>query len=61
MGSVEEHTKEKTLLTMYYSAARMNSHIVEGSLESAAGESWLQINLWKNFKELEEKERQHGL
>lgn len=60
MGQVEERAKERVLSIMYRSVARMNSHIVEGSLESAAGEQWLQINLRKNFQELEEKAERHG-
>ena len=47
-----ERAKAKIMEAMYRSVERMNSHIVEGSLDSAASEQRLQINLRKNFEDL---------
>jgi len=60
VDTVEDRTKAKILLAMYRSVDRMNSHIVEGSLGSTAAEQHLQINLRKNFEELEERKNRHG-
>ncbi len=49
-----EQTRAKILTAMYRSVERMNCHIVEGSLDSAASEQRLQINLRKNFEDLSE-------
>ncbi len=51
-----EKAKAKILGAMYRSVDRMNYHIVEGSLDSAASEQRLQINLRKNFEDLSEKQ-----
>ncbi len=51
-----EGAKAKIMEAMYRSVERMNYHIVEGSLDSAASEQRLQINLRKNFEDLSEKQ-----
>ncbi len=58
MSEKSSIAKAKILLAMYHSAERLNRHVVEGNLDSAASEQRLQINLRRNFEELEEKENQ---
>lgn len=58
MSEKDSTAKAKILLAMYRSVERLNRHVIEGNLDSAASEQHLQINLRKNFEELEEKENQ---
>ena len=51
MGQVEL-AKAKIMAAMYKSVERMNCHLVEGNIGSAAAEQRLQINLRRNFEDL---------
>ena len=50
MSKDTQRGKKELLLAMYASLGRMNKHTVEGNLDSAQAERYLQINLRSNFE-----------
>ena len=55
-AELKDRAKAELLKAMYRSVERMNRHIVEGNFDSATSEEHLQMNLRKNFEELEKED-----
>ena len=62
MSKDTQREKKEILLAMYASLGRMDKHTIEGNLDSAQAERYLQINLRSNFEIfLEDKTNSCGL
>lgn len=57
MDSNVEAAKAKVLKAMYRSAERVNQYLIRGRPESIPAEEWLQVNLRKNFEDLQKDEK----
>ncbi|MBD3260532.1 MAG: hypothetical protein GF334_02465 [Candidatus Altiarchaeales archaeon] len=52
---VTNYARKEILEAMYKSVERMNQHVVENNPDATLSEQHLQVNLRRNFRELQER------